>query len=65
MAARRRDKVELPPQPVPQVEGQLPLFPNDGPAWWTQRPEWSLNPPDETDASGSAGESPWDSGEEG
>ena len=58
-AARRRDKVELPPRPVPHVEGQLPLFARDGTAWWTERPEWSLRPTEEVDeAVGDQG--PWD-----
>ena len=58
MAARRRDKVELPPRPVPQVEGQLPLFARDGTAWWTQRPEWAPRSTEEGDeAVGARG--PW------
>jgi hypothetical protein len=38
MAARRREKAGLLPQPVPQAPGQLPLFAHDGTAWWTARP---------------------------
>ncbi len=62
MAARRRGKAELLPQPVPQVPGQLPLFARDETAWWTERPEWSPQPPEEGEEQ-SQSEGPWGSDE--
>ena len=56
-AARRRDQVELPPRPVPQVAGQLPLFVDDETAWWTERPTEEVN-----EAGGDR--DPWDGGGE-
>ncbi len=37
------------PRPVPVAKGQLPLFPpgQDGAAWWTQRPEVTVDKPSE------------------
>ncbi len=62
MSARRRVKAELPPLPIPQVEGQLPLFPVDGAGWWTQRPEWAPRPAGEVDEAG-GDQGPWGGGE--
>lgn len=45
----RRRGVDEMPRPVPVAPGQLPLFPpgKGGAAWWTQRPEVTVNEPSE------------------
>lgn len=44
-------------RPVPVAKGQLPLFPpgEDGAAWWTQRPEVTVDEPSESEEVGD----PW------
>ena len=44
------------PRQVPVAKGQLPLFPlEDGNAWWTKRPQVTVNEPTEN----AEVENPW------
>lgn len=55
----RRSSSDAARRPIPVAEGQLPLFPpEDGDAWWTQRPVVTVDEPAES-KDGAADENPW------